>query len=728
MIETIDILIEQQKKINFVKFNESIDSKTLLNQMVMDGLKKRKIKNDEIYLTRANTELDVINKMNLNDYFLVVQDYVNYAKKNNIYVGPGRGSAAGSLVSFLLNITGIDPIANDLIFERFLNEERETMPDIDVDFEDDQRYKVIEYIFDKYTNARTSYIITFQRMKAKMALTDVGRILEIDLKIIKMITGLFGVQYETDIMGAVKKNLKIKEYYDKYPQLFNIASKIINFPRSIGIHPAGIILCGEEITNILPTIMIDEKIITQFEAEHMEPLGLIKMDILGLSNLTIIKEIINLIKENKSYELKLEDIEIDNENVLKQMSNGDTVGIFQLESNGMTNLIRKLKPKNVEEISQVLALFRPGPMENIKVFLENKNAPNNIQYINQQFEKVLKKTYNIVVYQEQMMELIKIICNYSYAKADIFRRIISKKKIDQLALLKKDFINDAIKNNYSEEQSNKIFSYIESFADYGFNHSHSLSYAYISYWMAYLKYYYPLEFITVLLTNNNSNVDKVNQYIEEAKSLSLKVLPPSIKLSKEEFIIKNDAIIFGLNAIKGFGISKTQQILELRKKYDFKNYNQTISVFAKNNIGISTIQLLIKSGTFDELLENKSRFFLLNNLENIYNASKLLTEDGNFIINPQLDNSEPTKEILEELKIEQFNLLGFDFSINQKQVVLDEYRGNNNLVNLAFASMNEGKHKVLAKIVSIKHINTKYGAEMAFINASDESKTIRITI
>jgi DNA polymerase-3 subunit alpha len=318
-------------------------------------------------------------------------------------------------------------------------------------------------------------------MKAKMALTDVGRILGIDIKIVKAITGLFGLQHENEILSVVQTNPKIKQYYDSYPELFNIADKLLGMPRQSGIHAAGLVICNEDLTNIIPVLHIEDKVVLQYEMNYVEPLGLIKMDLLGLSNLSTIKKIIELIKSTKNYDINLNEIELNNENVFRQLSTGDTIGIFQLESNGMTNLIRQLKPKNIEDISLVLALYRPGPMQNIKTFLENKSNPSKIVYLNDTFKKYLSNTFNVIVYQEQMMEIIKSMCNYSFAKADIFRRIMSKKKHDELKKLEIEFLQDAVKNGYSENDSKNVFGYIESFADYGFNHSHSLSYAYIAY-------------------------------------------------------------------------------------------------------------------------------------------------------------------------------------------------------------------------------------------------------
>jgi DNA polymerase-3 subunit alpha len=480
LVSKINIKIEKKAKIDFVKFSN--DSRKEIRELCEYGLFKKEKNKDEKYIKRMNYELSIIDKMGFNDYFLVIRDFIQFAKKNNIFTGPGRGSAAGSLVSYLLDITMVDPVSNNLIFERFLNIDRNDMPDIDVDIEDSERMKVINYLFEKYGKNNVAHIVTFQRMKTKMALTDVGRILKIELSTIKNITSLFGVQIDdSSIEKAIEQSEKIKKQAQNFPQLFKIANQIINFPRNIGVHAAGIVLCESNLINKVPTLEVNGKTLIQYEGSFLEPLGLVKLDILGLSNLTIVKDIIELIKQNEDLEIDLTKINLEVPQVYSQLSSGDTIGIFQLESSGMTNTIKKVKPKCLEDLSIVLALYRPGAVENMNLYLENKKDSSKIKYLNDSFEKILGSTFNIPIYQEQIMELIKSTANYSYSKADIFRRIISKKKIEQLKEMKKDFLNDALLNNFSLKEANEIFAYIEKFTGYGFNHSHSLAYATLSY-------------------------------------------------------------------------------------------------------------------------------------------------------------------------------------------------------------------------------------------------------
>lgn len=727
LLQDVNIKIDLSGKNEFVKFDITTNSTLRLKDLCNIGL-QTKTNSSEVYVQRMENELKVINEMGFEDYFLVVYDYINFAKSSNIYVGPGRGSVGGSLVAYLLGITEIDPIKHNLIFERFLNIARQNMPDIDVDIEDERRNEVVEYLFKKYGEKNISTIITFQRMKAKMALTDVGRILKIDNKIVKNITKLYGIQHEDDVLGPTKANEEIKSYYSQYPELFEIADSLIGIPRQSGQHAAGIILCNQPICNIAPTIYINNHQVVQYEMGYLEELGLIKMDLLGLSTLTLIKNIIKLIWENKKYEVKLKDINIDDINVFKQLSSGDTIGIFQLESSGMTSLARRIKPRDIEDISLLLALYRPGPMKNIDTFIENRNNPSKIVYFNKLFEKYLSSTSNVIVYQEQMIEIIKGVCNYSLAKADIFRWIMSKKKQNELQALKYDFLLDSQNNGYSKEESEKIFLYIESFADYGFNHSHSLSYSYLSYWMCYLKFYYPSEFITILLESNNGSNEKINAYVNEAKSLNLTVLPPSLLNSKKSFCLLRNKIIFGFNSIKGFGDSISEKIIKLRDKYGFKNYQQVISLFVKNGIGESSVKTLIEAGAFDDFLQSETRTYLIKNIANIYAASKYLTEDGTFIIQPNLIDVVETDEEKKSLNIQQFNLLGVDFSKNEDEEKFKSLRQLNNTLPISDVTINKvGKNNVIGEIISIKELTTKYGAVMAFVNIKDDTKQIKIT-
>jgi DNA polymerase-3 subunit alpha len=461
-----------------------VSSKILLQTKCRDGLKQRLNSSSapSSYIERLKKELGIIDQMHFNDYFLVVQDYVNFAKRNGILVGPGRGSAAGSLVAYVLGITDIDPIEHDLIFERFLNPSRQTLPDIDIDFMDNRRNEIIEYLYERYGASHVAHIVTFQRIKAKMSIRDAGRVLGIDLPIVNNISKLISMEYDLDLKGAIADNKQIASFANKYEELFDIANKLLNLPRQVGLHAAGVIITGTQTDDVIPTQGSTDGInSTQYSMEYLEPLGLIKMDILGLVNLTTINETLKLIKKNYSIDIDLSKIDLHDKTVFTQLTKGDTVGIFQLESPGMRKLIVKIKPTSIEDISITSALFRPGPQKNIPDYLKNKADPQSINYLNNDFKEVLASTYNIIIYQEQVIEIVQRVAGFTLAEADLFRRAISKKNADKLGQLKKQFITGGIKNQYSESELNKIFDFIYEFANYGFNHSHSLAYSYVSY-------------------------------------------------------------------------------------------------------------------------------------------------------------------------------------------------------------------------------------------------------
>lgn len=430
LVSSCQWTLEFYKQRHLVKYDPKNNSLILLQQMCVEGLKKRLNSNEAPikYIERLKNELSVIHQMGFDDYFLVVQDYVSFAKENGILVGPGRGSAAGSLVAYTLGITDIDPIQNNLIFERFLNPQRQTMPDIDIDFMDDRRNEVVEYIYNRYSANNVAHILTFQRMKSKMALRDVCRVFEFDLKLVNMITREFSMEFDLDIQGAIAKKKAIASYSEKYPQIFKIATKLLNFPRQIGQHAAGVIISDDPLNTIIPIQLSTDNIYsTQYSMEYLESFGLIKMDILGLVNLSTINQCLQLIEQTKGIKLHLDEIPLDDKQVFKQLSDGNTSGIFQLESPGMRNLIMRIKPKDIEDISITSALFRPGPQKNIPTYLANKANKDNIQYLNDDFKEVLSSTYNIIIYQEQVIQIVCRVANFSLAEADLFRRAISKK-------------------------------------------------------------------------------------------------------------------------------------------------------------------------------------------------------------------------------------------------------------------------------------------------------------
>lgn len=730
LITSCQWTLDFYKERHLVKFDKNHNSKVLLESMCAEGLKKRLNSNEAPvkYIERLTKELQIIDQMGFNDYFLVVQDYVGFAKSNGILVGPGRGSAAGSLVAYTLGITEIDPIQNDLIFERFLNPERQTMPDIDIDFMDDRRNEVIEYIYNKYSSNNVAHILTFQRMKSKMALRDVCRVFEFDLKLVSLITKEFTMDFDLDIDGAITKNKKIAEYSNKYPQLFKIAKKLLNFPRQIGQHAAGVIISDKPLDEIIPIQLSTDNIYsTQYSMEYLESFGLIKMDILGLVNLSTINQCLNLIEKTKGIKINLEKIPLDDQKVFYELSIGNTSGIFQLESPGMRNLIIKIKPKNIEDISITSALFRPGPQKNIPTYLKNKAEPDKIKYLNDDFKKALSSTYNIIIYQEQVIDIVCRVAKFSLAEADLFRRAISKKDSHKLHDLREQFIAGGLKNNYTKEKLEQIFDYIYEFANYGFNHSHSLAYSYVSYWMAYLKIHYPIQYFTTLLSSNDNSADKISTYVNEARKNGIEVCQPSIQYSHFNFSIKKSKIVFGFNAIKGIGRETIHKILTIRKSqenYEFKNLFDAIGKLANNSIGQKTIEILVKAGCFDCFLEkDQTRMYILENLTELFKASRLMKPNGEFIISPNIKDVKTTPEQLIELEDDQFSLLGVSFSEHPIIKIKNEFNGNETIVSLADAFINEsGYSYCIVFLNSFREITTKTGLPMAFVKLEDESK------
>jgi DNA polymerase-3 subunit alpha len=707
----------------------------LLQTKCRDGLKLRLNSSDASakYIDRLKKELEIIDQMHFNDYFLVVQDYVNFAKRSGILVGPGRGSAAGSLVSYVLGITDIDPIEHNLIFERFLNPERVTMPDIDIDFMDNRRNEIIEYLFNKYGVQRVAHILTFQRMKAKMAIRDAGRILGIELPIINNISKLISYEYDLDLTRAIKENKQVAALATKYEDLFDIAQKFLNYPRQVGLHAAGVVITNNNLDEVLPIqSSTDGMNSTQYSMEYLEPLGLIKMDILGLVNLTTINETLKLIKKKHSIDIDLSKINLKDKAVFDQLTKGDTIGIFQLESPGMRNLIIKIKPKSIEDISITSALFRPGPQKNIPDYLKNKANPEAIQYLNNDFKEVLASTYNIIIYQEQVIQIVQKVANFTLAEADLFRRAISKKNAIKLSQLKEQFIVGGLKNKYSVEELNKIFDFVYEFANYGFNHSHSLAYSYISYWMAYLKVHYPLEYFTILLSTSENSADKVALYVQSARAIGINVLPPSINESEYSFRIDGKKIIIGFNAIRGVGHETITKIINARdtlKSKKFTSYTQAITTLANYGVGIKAVESLVKVGGFDDLLENKSRYYLLTNLTEIYEKSQTTTTDGELLIKPVLTEVQETNEIKAQLDEEQYKLLGISFIEHPLTKIKEAYKGEYQIVNLIDASGSNGEvYHCLASLVSHRVIKTKTGLSMAFAKIEDNTKIAEIVI
>lgn len=587
-----------------------------LRKLCYEGLKRRYSIITEDIKKRLEYELKTIEEMGYVDYFLIVWDFIKYAKDNGILVGPGRGSCGGSIVAYTLDITDIDPIKYNLIFERFLNPERVTMPDIDIDFEDERRQEVIDYVIEKYGKEKVAQIITFGTMAARGAIRDVGRAInmsyaEVD-KIAKQIPNQLGITIEK----AMEFNPKFKEIYqrdDNAKYLIDVAMSLEGMPRHASTHAAGVVISKKAVDEYVPLYLHDNNITTQFNMTLLEELGLLKMDFLGLRNLTVIKDAIKLIKYNRGINIDLEKIPFDDPEVYKLISSGKTLGIFQLESSGMRQFIKELKPQCLEDIIAGISLFRPGPMESIPKYIKNKNNPGEIAYLHPKLESILKVTYGCLVYQEQVMQVVRELGGYSYGRSDLVRRAMSKKKMDVMEKERQYFINGkvdeegnieiagCVRNGVDEKKANIIFDDMIDFAKYAFNKSHAASYAVLAYQTAYLKCYYPVEFMAALMTSVMGNASKVAQYINDCKRMNIDILPPSINESYAKFTVNGDKIRFGMVAIKNVGMGIINSIVRERKKRKFTSFVDFCERVETRELNKRAVESMIKSGVFDEL-------------------------------------------------------------------------------------------------------------------------------
>ncbi|QKF85586.1 DNA polymerase III, alpha subunit [Campylobacter blaseri] len=596
------------------------------------------------YKERLKREIDIINSMKFPGYMLIVADFINEAKKAGIPVGPGRGSAAGSLVAFSLKITDIDPMPYNLLFERFLNPERVSMPDIDVDFCQDRRGEVIDYVVEKYGRYNVAQVATFGKLLAKGVIRDVARVCgmayaEAD-KMAKLIPDNLGITLNGKgepgsanfKEGAFQLEPKIKELIDSNPsarQVWKYSLDLEGLNRNAGMHAAGVVISNEELWNKTPlfrqTNNVDGGLITQYTKDFLEDVDLIKFDFLGLKTLTVIDNAIKLVKSRYSKDIIWEQIDMNEKKVYKTIQSGYTLGIFQIESAGMQKLASELKPDCFEDIIAMIALYRPGPMDLIPDFVKRKHGEARIEYIIDEIKDILEPTYGVIVYQEQVMQIVQKVGGFSLGAADIVRRAMSKKKEDEMKELKKQYLVGAKNQGYNENKADELFEMIMKFASYGFNKSHAAAYAMITFQTAYLKTFYPAEFMAALLTSEEDNMDKVAIYIDEIKRLNIDILPPSINKSFRQFsVIKKDnkeAIIFGMGAIKGVGLGAIDNIVKEREKDgDFTNINDFVSRIDSFKVNKRVTEALIKSGAMDCL--GLTRMALLQNIENITDACR----------------------------------------------------------------------------------------------------------
>ncbi len=721
------------KMISF--YNElGLTSDEYLTKLAYDGLKKLKL-DDLKHIERLNYELDVIKSMGFSDYFLIVSDYVNFAKNNNIPVGPGRGSAGGSLVAHTLGITVIDPLEYDLLFERFLNKARQSMPDIDVDFSDTKREYVVSYLKQKYGLDHVSNITTIQTIGAKQSLRDVGRIYDYPSKDIDLLAKLIPNKAANDISlrEAYKTIPQFKNLLDKdkyYLEIVSLASKIEGFPRQRGLHAAGIVLNADPLYEVIPTDSdLNDNLVEEFEMEFLESQGFLKMDILSIRNLTIVEQVLDKLND-KGINLKMDDIPYKDIEAIKIIAKGDTTGIFQLESQGMRNAILTVKPERFEDIVAILSLYRPGPMQEIKRYANRKMGKETPTYISSVIKEILAPTYGIIVYQEQIMQIANKMAGLSLNEADLFRRAISKKDTNKLASLKETFIHGCLKNGYKQNVAIEVFNNIYKFADYGFNKSHAVSYAVFSCRMAYLKAKYPEEFYAAILDNSSGESDSFSLAINEIRKANIKIHGPDVSLSTNNFTINNDSLLFPLNRIKGlFNESANNIIIEREKNGPFYDYYDFVTRMKHYKLQPAQLMKLIDAGALDCL--DKSRASLRINMPNALAYANMIADDeGNLIINMK-EFAKPIYEHIDDDLIEnldkEYECLGLLISDSPLKIYADKLK-NKNLTPLNEVVSSKGRINIAGVIKTIKIIKTKKGTPMAFMSIYDQSGELEVTL
>ncbi len=704
-------------------------------------LKKNENKPSEdvkkFYEDRLLHEIDIINSMNYSSYFLIVSDYIRWAKKNSIPVGPGRGSGAGSLVAYCLDITDLDPIEFDLIFERFLNPDRVSMPDFDIDFCEEQRDKVFEYLKSKYKDG-VAHIITFGKLKARMVLRDVGRILGLSYghvdRICKMVP--FDPSRPLTLQESIDREPRFKEEIknnNKVEKLIELSLKLEGLNRNMATHAAGVVIAGNKLSEQFPLYVDHSSNLilpsTQYDMYSSENAGLVKFDLLGLKTLTVINKTLKRLKLKK-VNLDISKINLEDSKVYDLLSTGETVGLFQLESTGMRESIKQMKPNRFDDIIALVALYRPGPMSNIPIYNDCKNGNKKPDYIHPTLEKILKPTYGIIIYQEQVMQIAQTLAGFTAGEADILRRAMGKKKKAELDKQKERFINGAIQKGISKDVANFVFTKIEPFAQYGFNKSHAAAYALIAYQTAFLKTYYKEDFIAATMSTELTNTSKLREFVEELKRLKVEIVRPSINESFEDFKTEKNKIYYGLGAIKNVGFESISNIVnEREKKGKFKSLVDFINRVDAKDVNKLQLEGLVKSGAFDQF--DKDRKKILNSIPKIIqkikniNEDKLsnqtsLFEDNNSTSN-DFDYDKSDQWSKKELLSEEFKSLGFYISDHP----LNEYREIFNQLKIIshkeFINNTNNEALVAGTIMSIQEKKSAKGTPFAIVKFSDNN-------
>ena len=740
---------------------DGYDVNSYFEELTFKGLEERLQYIDKpkhpLYYQRLKDEIEIIKLKGYAGYYLIVWDFINYAKGNNIPVGPGRGSGAGSLAAFALKITDIDPIHFNLLFERFLNPERESMPDFDVDFCMDKRDRVIEYVKDKYGKDKVGQIVVFSTLKARAALRDVGRVLDIPLKVVDKLAKMIPNAPNMTLQKAIDMDPSIKDSIEAVPngkELLEHTLKLEGLFRQTGMHAGGIVISSEALEEYVPLCKgNNEEVLTQYEKDTLESVGLVKFDFLGLKNLTVLDKAVDLIKEQYNKELDLLKLPLNDKKTYDTLSRGETTGIFQLESIGMRNLLKKLIPTCIEDIIAVLALYRPGPIGSgmLDDFVMRKHGKQKFDYFFPELENVLKETYGIIVYQEQVMQIAQIIAGYSLGNADLLRRAMGKKKHSEMKRHREIFlygdktlqIPGAIKKGYDKEKSEKLYDLMEIFSEYGFNKSHSAAYAIIAYQTAYLKTHYPAQYMAALLSCELEKGEKIEFLIEECKRIGIEVLPPDINESFKDFTVQENKIRFGLSAIKNVGLNAIGSIITNRKVEGFyKSIYDFCSRLDLSSCNKKVIESLIKSGAFDSLGKKRKQLLqvLDRALEEGQNKQKLkkqgmmsieeLLEEVTTDEHLQIDEFYPETGEMPERELLKFEKEVLGFYITKHPIMLVSKMIEQFAVSITeIKQLSDNDPTITAGLIkSIKYHITKNNEKMAFVTIEDIESNIDVLV
>lgn len=749
---------------------EGYTADSYLRELAYKGLQERYSRITPEMRERLEYELDVIKTMGYSHYFLIVWDFIKFARDKGIMVGPGRGSAAGSLVSYCLKITNIDPLKYNLLFERFLNPERITMPDIDIDFCFERREEVIEYVVNKYGEDRVAQIITFGTMAARAAIRDVGRAINMPYGEVDYIAKQVPMELGITIDRALEINTVLKDMYQKDERvryLLDMARAVEGMPRHASTHAAGVVISKDPIEEHVPLYRQDGGITTQYPMGILEDLGLLKMDFLGLRTLTVIRDTLDLIEHTGGKRPDIDSLTFDDPKVFQLISNGETDGVFQLESTGMKNFMKELKPSSFEDIIAGISLFRPGPMDQIPVYIHNKYNPGDVKYKHPLLENILDVTYGCIVYQEQVMQIVRELAGYSYGRSDLVRRAMAKKKMDIMEKERKNFIygiaegdrvivEGALRRGVSEEVANQIFDEMIDFAKYAFNKSHAAAYAVLAYQTAWLKCYYPVQFMAALLTSVMGNSNKVASYIQCCRRMGIEVLPPDINESFDNFTVIGSMIRFGLAAVKNVGINAVKAIIHARKKggkfVSFSDFCYRVDLTQLNK---RAVESLIKAGAFDSLGGYRSQYIAVYEkvVDGIHQIKKnnvrgqismFDSHGGNQSAGPMRDNLPDIPEFRRRVLLAfEKEMLGLYISGHPLEDYRDEVERNSDITSAQIQGMGneddhnvpqekelmDGRHvRIAGMVAEKKNKTTKNNQLMAFVTLEDLYGTVEVIV